>query len=236
MVEHTKEIKSSNERTYHHCFSFPGTDLSTMAFLTTPKEVLVSNVAITTACSLLYILIRRRGAPTSGRKAMLLHNRIQILLSLAILSTTIACHLPPIIAAHLPLAASLRSRSCRAPRHLYHYSKFYEYLDVLLLILQGAGDRLGLHFAFHHLTTPWYTALRVLRDYGGWGLFAGLNAAHHLLSTFCFSFFPSVALFSSFCFPFPRNWNLSKSSHADAVRGDHWLGNEGQDSRWADAC
>jgi hypothetical protein len=161
-----------------------------MAILATPKEVLLSNIAITTACIYLYILIRRNGAPTFGRKAMLAHNRIQILLSLAILSTTILCHLPPSIAAHLPiptLAASLRSHSCAAPRHLYHYSKFYEYLDVLLLILQGAGDRLGLHFAFHHLTTPWYTTFRVLRDYAGWGLFAGLNASHHLLSELRFA-------------------------------------------------
>jgi hypothetical protein len=35
-------------------------------------------------------------------------------------------------------------------RNIYHFSKFYEYIDVLIVLANG-GD-VGLHFAFHHLT------------------------------------------------------------------------------------
>jgi hypothetical protein len=35
-------------------------------------------------------------------------------------------------------------------RHLYHFSKLYEYLDIFFVLANGGS--VGLHFAFHHLT------------------------------------------------------------------------------------
>ncbi|KAK4240533.1 hypothetical protein C8A03DRAFT_41951 [Achaetomium macrosporum] len=69
-------------------------------------------------------------------------------------------------------------------RTLYHLSKFYEYLDILSVT--AAGGAINLHFAFHHLTTPWLTFVRVLPDdppgcHEGWRWFAAANAAHHVL-------------------------------------------------------
>src|SRR3954470_22963279 len=35
-------------------------------------------------------------------------------------------------------------------RQLYHFSKLYEYLDIIFVL--ASGGSVGLHFAFHHLT------------------------------------------------------------------------------------
>lgn len=67
-------------------------------------------------------------------------------------------------------------------RTVYHLSKIYEYIDILGVC--AAGGTIGLHFGFHHLTTPWLTFVRVLQDGAGsegWRWFAAANAAHHAL-------------------------------------------------------
>jgi len=68
------------------------------------------------------------------------------------------------------------SRDAQA-RYLYHLSKFYEYSDVLLV--RAAGGAIDLHFAIHHLTTPYLTFFRVVRESEGWRWVAALNAFHH---------------------------------------------------------
>ncbi|KAK9370372.1 hypothetical protein V1509DRAFT_617570 [Lipomyces kononenkoae] len=64
-------------------------------------------------------------------------------------------------------------------RIAFHLSKFYEYCDIFLVLANGG--QIGLHFAFHHLTTPVLTYVRVLQHYDGWELFAILNTLHHVL-------------------------------------------------------
>ncbi|KAK9371803.1 uncharacterized protein V1513DRAFT_454445 [Lipomyces chichibuensis] len=64
-------------------------------------------------------------------------------------------------------------------RYAYHLSKFYEYIDILLVLANGG--QVALHFGFHHLTTPVLTYVRVLKHHEGWELFATLNALHHVL-------------------------------------------------------
>lgn len=66
-------------------------------------------------------------------------------------------------------------------RLIYHCSKFYEYVDVLGV--KAGGGSIGLHFAFHHLTTPYLTNYRFLPDVHsrGWRIFAALNSFHHAL-------------------------------------------------------
>jgi hypothetical protein len=64
-------------------------------------------------------------------------------------------------------------------RTLYHYSKFYEYVDILGV--RAIGGPIDLHFGFHHLTTPYFTFIRVINHSEGWWLFAALNTFHHAL-------------------------------------------------------
>lgn len=65
-------------------------------------------------------------------------------------------------------------------RRLFHMSKLYEqYVDVLGV--RAGGGAIGLHFGFHHLTTPYLTYFRVLRHHELWTLFGTLNAFHHAL-------------------------------------------------------
>ncbi|KAI0487140.1 hypothetical protein F4859DRAFT_327861 [Xylaria cf. heliscus] len=73
-------------------------------------------------------------------------------------------------------------------RTLYHLSKFWEYIDVLTV--RAGGGCIDLHFGFHHLTTPYLTFFRVLRNSEGWRTFAALNTAHHALM---YAYFGGVA-------------------------------------------
>lgn len=70
--------------------------------------------------------------------------------------------------------------SCESTaRTLYHYSKFYEYIDILGV--RAIGGAIDLHFGFHHLTTPYLTFIRVISHSEGWWLFGALNTFHHAL-------------------------------------------------------
>lgn len=83
-------------------------------------------------------------------------------------------------AASLALTVLILSPQDELARCLFHASKFYEYVDVLLV--RASGAEIDLHFAVHHLTTPWLTFVRVVRHGdGGWRPFAALNAFHHVL-------------------------------------------------------
>ena len=63
---------------------------------------------------------------------------------------------------------------------IYHYSKIYEYIDVLLMVAEGKV--IGEHMAFHHVTTPFLTYFRVLNCSGSdWRVFALANTIHHTL-------------------------------------------------------
>lgn len=63
-------------------------------------------------------------------------------------------------------------------RKLYFWSKFYEYTDVVTV--RASGGHIDLHFAVHHLTTPYLAYLRVMEYDDGWRLMAALNTVHHV--------------------------------------------------------
>lgn len=65
------------------------------------------------------------------------------------------------------------------PAYFYHLSKFYEYVDIILV--RASGVSIALHFGIHHLTTPYFTFIRVLNHNAGWKVFAILNTFHHVL-------------------------------------------------------
>ncbi|KAL3439856.1 hypothetical protein BJX65DRAFT_315349 [Aspergillus insuetus] len=74
--------------------------------------------------------------------------------------------------------------SSASTSYIYHLSKFYEFLDILLV--SAAGSPINLHFAFHHLTTPYLTFIRFLpspanNNNDGWRAFAAANTFHHVL-------------------------------------------------------
>jgi hypothetical protein len=64
------------------------------------------------------------------------------------------CFCLAIILSSDPAPESLKlwddGRADEVQRQLYHFSKFYEYLDIILVL--ASGGSVGLHFAFHHLT------------------------------------------------------------------------------------
>ncbi|KAH6621608.1 hypothetical protein B0J18DRAFT_432915, partial [Chaetomium sp. MPI-SDFR-AT-0129] len=81
----------------------------------------------------------------------------------------------------------------RLARNTFHLSKFYEYTDILSVTALHTHHAIDLHFAFHHLTTPWLTFIRVLPDgeaCEGWRWFAAANTAHHALM---YAYFGGVA-------------------------------------------
>ncbi|KLJ10778.1 hypothetical protein EMPG_13856 [Blastomyces silverae] len=75
-------------------------------------------------------------------------------------------------------------------RYIFHLSKIYEHIDILLVL--ATGGRIGWHFGFHHLTTPYLTYIRVLHHHTGWKLLASLNTLHH---AFMYAYFGGVAHF-----------------------------------------
>ncbi|OIW24574.1 hypothetical protein CONLIGDRAFT_685538 [Coniochaeta ligniaria NRRL 30616] len=64
-------------------------------------------------------------------------------------------------------------------RRIYHLIRIYEYLDILTVC--ASGSPIALHFAVHHLTTPWLTLCRVLYNSDGWRIGAALNVLHHVI-------------------------------------------------------
>ncbi|PGH15035.1 hypothetical protein AJ79_02717 [Helicocarpus griseus UAMH5409] len=85
-------------------------------------------------------------------------------------------------------------------RYIYHVSKVYEYIDVLLVL--AGGGQIGWHFGVHHLTTPYLTYLRLIvlhhrihyhqSDNSGWKVLACLNTLHHVFMYLYFGGVTSV--------------------------------------------
>jgi hypothetical protein len=73
-------------------------------------------------------------------------------------------------------------------KRLYHFSKFWEYVDVLGV--RASGWIIDLHFGFHHLVTPYMTFFRILHNSEGWLSMALPNAFHHVLM---YAFFGGVS-------------------------------------------
>jgi hypothetical protein len=156
-----------------------------MAILQDPIEVAISSLVYITLSFFCYFYVQSYGSLSLVRPVMYFHNRIQLTIALFLLCTTTISMLPtqpndwPILNA---ISQQIQSSDSALPRLVFHCSKFYEYLDIWLVILQGKADIISLHFMLHHLTTPWYTTLRVIRSYQGWQVFAWLNAFHHAFS------------------------------------------------------
>jgi hypothetical protein len=156
-----------------------------MAPLTSPFSVLVSTISFISIWALMQHHVQAESRVASiASKLITYNNTVQPFLSITLLTLIL-------------LSITTQPALSGPARLAYHYSKFYEYSDILLIAAQGKHDMISLHFGFHHFTTPWYTTMRVVRYSAGWEVFAGLNALHHTLSMF------SSHSFSFLLHPFP---------------------------------
>ncbi|KAJ0414722.1 hypothetical protein BJY00DRAFT_294609 [Aspergillus carlsbadensis] len=148
--------------------------------LTTIPELLSFTLVSTTAWLALHVYVRHNGQISIAKPIIKLNSWIYTVLSfIMFLLVIIVPEYPPGtstdgIGGNHPFSAA-------STRYIYHLSKFYEFLDILLVC--AARSPINLHFAFHHLTTPYLTFVRFLPDVGsdGWRVFAAANTFHHVL-------------------------------------------------------
>lgn len=163
----------------------------TMGPLTTLSEVLLTSWIFIPCWLLVRDHVRQRGPIKVARKLMFYHNIFQVLLSIFIVITILISILSQFTSPELlpPILAAVQRHDSFLPRYTYHLSKTYEYLDIILFVLNGGHTGKGdvdLHFVLHHLTTPYLGFFRFLNHYEGWRVFALLNATHH---AFMYAFF-----------------------------------------------
>ena len=101
---------------------------------TTLSFTLLASTAFLAFQSLTQYYVQEHGPIAPARTLITLNSRLYALFSLA-LAIAIAC------------SGSEGAAKCA---YIYHVSKFYEYIDVLLL--QAQGISIGEHMTFHHLT------------------------------------------------------------------------------------
>ncbi|KIW08565.1 uncharacterized protein PV09_00530 [Verruconis gallopava] len=149
-----------------------------MAPLQTLTEVALSTLLFVLAWGGLRLWVANHGRIPGSDKVLHAHSWVQVAVSLALFTTTL---LSAVQHDGLPtaLAQTLHAQDAFLPRYAVHLSRVFEYLDMLFFV--AAGHAPDLHFAFHHLTTPYLTWFRALRDFDGWRLFVGLNTFHHVL-------------------------------------------------------
>jgi hypothetical protein len=136
--------------------------------LTRSRSVFVSTLTFTSFAVATKLSIHLFGPHPQARACTKLHSQTYSLFSSLFL---------------LLILASLFSPALdRLARYTFHLSKTYEYVDILLVL--ACGGSINLHFAIHHLTTPYLTLFRVLPEQPvsqGSQLFVGLNALHPIL-------------------------------------------------------
>jgi len=186
--------------------------------LTSLVEVAASTVIFVPVWAFIHYRVKRSGPFNLGKPFLQFLNGSEVVLAIYLLAS--------IILATPALSAPLSSRSAIfasisdrlqaddgfISRYSYHLSKFYEYFDIFFFVADGG--EVGLHFGFHHLTTPYLTYFRYLNGHYGWQLFAALNAFHHSLM---YAFFAGVQSVHGYL-PYTRYIQL-----VAGVAWDAWL-------------
>ncbi|KAK9345906.1 hypothetical protein V1522DRAFT_405707 [Lipomyces starkeyi] len=160
---------------------------SSLDTLTTIPGILCPTVVFVTTAAFIRSRVLSHGPLPMSSTLIKFNNRFYGAVSLWFLFTILLSHMTASYSANslfwlLPTDADRR--------YAYHLSKFYEYIDILLVLANGG--QVALHFGFHHLTTPVLTYVRVLKHHQGWELFATLNALHHVLM---YSYFGGISAF-----------------------------------------
>ncbi|KAI1130658.1 hypothetical protein F5Y10DRAFT_235293 [Nemania abortiva] len=159
-------MRAHHEKSLSQRFSILRNDFSSYYLMINTMETSLILMILQTCCFITaWLLIDRHvthhGPIPAARTLNRWHSRVYSVLSALLLYLT------------------LSPTHDEAARTLYHISKFWEYIDVLTV--RAGGGLIDLHFGFHHLTTPYLTFFRVLRNSEGWRTFTALNTAHHAL-------------------------------------------------------
>ncbi|KAK2608383.1 hypothetical protein QQS21_003069 [Conoideocrella luteorostrata] len=123
--------------------------------------MILQSCAFVSAWALVHRHVKTNGPISGSRKFTVLNSRFYSAASAALLIFIVT------------------SKHEETAQKLYFASKFYEYIDVLGV--RASGGEIDLHFAVHHLTTPYLTYIRAIRYDEGWRIVAALNAFHHIL-------------------------------------------------------
>lgn len=163
---------------------------SIIATLCSLPGVLTSTIIFVPTSLLLHHYIRTHGPLPGASTAIKLNSRLYAIISLyLLLSIALPASLTP---SPLPKLFLSNGQNDSYQRTAYRLSKLYEYVDIFNVL--AAGGAVDLHFAFHHLTTPYLTLFWVVPDLPstrGWSAFAALNCAHHVLM---YAYFGGVAV------------------------------------------
>jgi hypothetical protein len=161
-----------------------------------PLYLPTTTLLFLTTSLLLKSRIKKRGpfphAPKIIKYNSLVYSLFSLLFCLFILST-FSLHTPPsICTSPSPTPSDFEKKLAL----IFHFSKIYEYIDILNVI--SAGGYVNAHFWVHHFTvrlpfplsfsqltysiqTPYLTYARVLQHPTGWKIFGTLNTFHHAL-------------------------------------------------------
>ena len=142
------------------------------------RSILLSTLVLGTTQITLAAIVKRRGTLPLAKTILKVHANIYSWLSFSLILTSL------IPERNWPAFVLQILQKLGVPADsglLYHYSKFYEYADVILVTLMGR--EMDWHWGIHHPTTPYWTYARCILhpDGGTWRLFAALNALHHWL-------------------------------------------------------
>ncbi|ORX40098.1 hypothetical protein BD324DRAFT_616250 [Kockovaella imperatae] len=136
------------------------------------RSIVTTTVILATIQRGLAAFVARQGKSTIAKSLLKVHASIYSCICLCLVFTSLVpeSKWPTWIAGNLPDAG-----------YIYHYSKFYEYTDVVLVTL--LGYEMDWHWGFHHPTTPYLTYARcvICPDGGSWRIFAAMNSFHHWL-------------------------------------------------------
>ncbi|KIW84968.1 hypothetical protein Z517_00356 [Fonsecaea pedrosoi CBS 271.37] len=150
--------------------------------LTSLQSVILTTGPFIFLWSTLRGYVARNGFFSLARPLTRLNNQVYALFSLAlaclVLNDTETFHF-----------VDLEHVTTSGLAYLYHLTKFYEYVDVFGLV--ASGTPVNEHMAFHHITTPVLTYLRVLHA-SDWHLLACLNCLHHF---WMYAYFGGVRAF-----------------------------------------
>lgn len=135
-----------------------------MAPLTTLPELLTYSLFLLLAWTAVDVYVTRYGPLSGTRSLTKVHNWFYAAVSLVML---------------VRILNTDDSKDSFTIRYIFHLSKFYESIDILLVC--ASGSQISDSLAFHHFTTPYLTYLRYVNHHGGWRPFAVLNNFHHLL-------------------------------------------------------
>ncbi|KAL3463486.1 hypothetical protein BJX64DRAFT_256827 [Aspergillus heterothallicus] len=146
-----------------------------VAFMTTTTDVRAFTLVASATWLFLHVYVRHNGPISVARPIIKLNSWIYSVASFLMFLIIIIRPIPP-VDTYVGLSNGL---SDDYVCYIYHLSKFYEFIDIILVC--AAGSSINLHFGFHHLTTPYLTLFRFLDGHEGWRVFAAANTLHHVL-------------------------------------------------------